>query len=65
MKEENTVIIDVRNHYESSIGHFQPPEGGAELIDPCLRNSHEFPKWLNQPEIQAKLNGKKVTKKTC
>ena len=24
--------------------HFAPPVGGAELIDPKMRNSHEFPK---------------------
>ena len=34
--------------------------GGAELIDPKLRNSHEFPRWLNQPETQEKLQGKNV-----
>jgi uncharacterized membrane protein len=33
-KDNNTVIIDVRNAYESAIGHFAPPENGAELIDP-------------------------------
>ena len=60
MKEPNTVIIDVRNHYESQLGHFNPPEGGAELIDPMIRNSKEFPRWLNAPETQAKLQGKKV-----
>jgi len=60
MKDPDSVIIDVRNQYESAIGHFQPPEGGAELIDPKIRNSHEFPRWLNAPETQAKLQGKKV-----
>lgn len=60
MKDKNTVIIDVRNYYESSIGHFNPPENGAELIDPKIRNSHEFPRWLNMPETQQKLQGKKV-----
>jgi len=60
MKQPNTVIVDVRNYYESAIGHFNPPEGGAELIDPKLRNSHEFPRWLNMPETQEKLKGKKV-----
>lgn len=24
----------VRNHCEAEIGHFQPPKGGAEFIDP-------------------------------
>jgi len=60
MAEPNTVIVDVRNRYETEIGRFQPPEGGAEFIDPKVRNSHEFPKWLNLPETQEKLKGKKV-----
>ena len=60
MKDKDAVIIDVRNYYESAIGHFAPPAGGAELLDPKMRNSHEFPKWLNMPETQEKLKGKKV-----
>ena len=60
MMDKDAVIIDVRNAYESAIGHFQPPEGGAKLIDPKMRNSHEFPKWLNAPETKDMLNGKKV-----
>jgi len=60
MHEPNTVIIDVRNRYETEIGHFQPPPGGAEFIDPKVRNSHELPKWLNKSEVQDKLQGKKV-----
>jgi predicted sulfurtransferase len=59
-KDNNTVIIDVRNAYESAIGHFQPPEGGAELIDPKMRNSHDFAGWINLPETKKKLTGKKV-----
>lgn len=27
-------IFKVRNRYETEIGHFQPPQGGAEFIDP-------------------------------
>lgn len=60
MAEPNTVIIDVRNRYETEIGHFQPPAGGAEFIDPKVRNSHELPKWLATPETKEKLQGKKV-----
>jgi predicted sulfurtransferase len=60
MTEKDTVIVDVRNAYESAIGSFNPPEGGAELIDPKMRNSIEFPKWLNDPKTKQKLNGKKV-----
>ncbi|CAE7905676.1 STR6, partial [Symbiodinium necroappetens] len=60
MSEPNTVIIDVRNRYETEIGHFQPPPGGAEFVDPKVRNSHELPKWLGLPETQDMLKGKKV-----
>ena len=54
------MVIDVRNAYESAIGAFKPPEGGATLIDPKMRNSIEFPKWLNSKETQKQLHGKKV-----
>jgi len=60
MCNPDAVIIDVRNAYESAIGHFQPPAGGAQLIDPKMRNSSDFPKWLNAPETQEKLAGKEV-----
>jgi len=60
MADKDSVIIDVRNAYESAIGSFQPPAGGAELIDPKMRNSIEFPKWLNDAATQEKLKGKKV-----
>jgi predicted sulfurtransferase len=60
MQDTNTVIVDVRNSYESAIGNFAPPPGGAELIDPQMRNSIEFPKWLSDERTQKKLHGKKV-----
>ena len=60
MTEKDTVIVDVRNAYESAIGSFNPPKDGAELIDPKMRNSIEFPKWLNDPATKEKLNNKKV-----
>ena len=34
--------------------------GGAKLIDPKMRNSIEFPKWLNSNETKKELTGKKV-----
>lgn len=60
MKDQDTVIVDVRNAYESAIGSFQPPQGGAQLLDPKMRNSIEFPKWLNDPKTQEQLHNKKV-----
>ncbi len=41
-KEEDIQIIDVRNDYESRIGHFE----GA--ITPQENNFYDFPKWLEE-----------------
>jgi len=60
MQQKDTVIIDVRNAYESDIGHFQPPEGGAELLDPQMRTSSDFPKWLSSTQTKEKLKNKTV-----
>lgn len=60
MMEDETVIIDVRNHYEAAIGKFQPPPNGAKYIDPMMRKSTEFPIWLDKPETKEMLRGKQV-----
>ena len=52
MQEPDTVIIDVRNAYESAIGRFNPPTGGAQLIDPQMRKSTDFPSWLESEETK-------------
>ena len=52
LRQSDTVVIDVRNAYESAIGHFQPPSTGATLIDPKMRNysarEKALPKSINQ-----------------
>ncbi|GAX79711.1 hypothetical protein CEUSTIGMA_g7152.t1 [Chlamydomonas eustigma] len=62
MADPDSVMIDVRNFNESLIGKFAPPppqEAGAEkVLDPCMRRSTEFPKWVE--ENKHKLEGKKV-----
>jgi len=60
MGEKDTVIIDVRNHYEANIGKFVPPKEGAQYIDPNMRKSTEFPVWLDKPETKEMLKGKQV-----
>ncbi|KAL7548882.1 hypothetical protein ACHAWF_012149 [Thalassiosira exigua] len=60
LRSEDTVVIDVRNHYEANIGRFSPPEGGAEYVDPAMRKSTEFPMWLDKEETREKMRGKKV-----
>ncbi len=41
---EDYVMIDVRNNYESKVGHFE----GA--ITPNVENFYDFPKWLEEAE---------------
>ena len=43
--EEDYVLIDVRNDYESKIGHFE----GA--ITPDVENFYDFPDWVDNLEI--------------
>ncbi len=42
---EDYVMIDVRNNYESKVGHFK----GAVLPD--LKNFYDFPEWLKTADI--------------
>jgi predicted sulfurtransferase len=62
LKMDNTVVIDVRNHYEAAIGRFdgQQQQQGAEYIDPKMRKSTDFAQWIQQPQVQDKLKGKQV-----
>ena len=41
IKNQNTIVIDTRNHYEVSIGTFQ------NSINPRTRTFSEFPKWVD------------------
>ncbi len=54
LEEENTVVIDVRNYNEALIGRFNPPV--AEYLDPLMRRSTDFPKWVddNLPKLKTK-----------
>eukprot|EP00588_Corethron_pennatum_P006534 CAMPEP_0194291208 /NCGR_PEP_ID=MMETSP0169-20130528/42989_1 /TAXON_ID=218684 /ORGANISM="Corethron pennatum, Strain L29A3" /LENGTH=507 /DNA_ID=CAMNT_0039039023 /DNA_START=23 /DNA_END=1543 /DNA_ORIENTATION=- len=74
LAEEETVVVDVRNHYEAALGRFDgqrrsgagkvadgPADAvGAEYIDPLMRKSTDFPSWLAKPETVERLRGKKV-----
>jgi UPF0176 protein len=42
--DEDYILIDVRNDYESKVGHFE----GA--IQPPIENFYEFPEWLDEFE---------------
>ncbi len=41
IKNQNTIVIDTRNHYEVSIGTFK------NSINPNTRNFSEFPQWVD------------------
>jgi predicted sulfurtransferase len=64
--KEDTVVIDVRNHYEAAIGRFDGQERepekckGAKYIDPKMRKSTDFKIWLDQEETKQQLEGKNV-----
>jgi len=55
LQDPDAVVIDVRNQYETQLGHFQSP---CPRLDPQLRHSKEWPAWLEQNK--PKLEGKKV-----
>jgi UPF0176 protein len=52
MQEENTIVIDARNDYESMVGHFR----GA--IKPNIRNFRDLPQWIKENENL--LKGKNI-----
>ena len=54
LKDSNSVIIDVRNAYETDIGRFEKQEGqgGAQLILPEMRKSTDFVPWIRSKETQ-------------
>ena len=54
IKNQNTIIIDTRNHYEVSIGTFQ------NSINPNTRNFSEFPRWVDD-NLDSHLENKKST----
>jgi rhodanese-related sulfurtransferase len=58
LAQEDTVVIDVRNHYEAAIGRFAAPN--SKWLDPKMRKSTEFPVWLDKEETKQELKGKNV-----
>ena len=99
LTDPETVVVDVRNHYESMLGRFDgqqqqqqqqqqaeenqksnestlvdrkpeamataatpssAPVSAAEYIDPRMRKSTDWTRWLEQDETKAKLKGKQV-----
>mmetsp|Transcript_20650 Transcript_20650/g.64959 ORF Transcript_20650/g.64959 Transcript_20650/m.64959 type:complete len:349 (-) Transcript_20650:224-1270(-) len=57
LTDPDAVVVDVRNFNETIIGRFAPA-AGAQVLDPGMRRSTEFPRWIAQN--REKLTGKKV-----
>mmetsp|Transcript_8601 Transcript_8601/g.18620 ORF Transcript_8601/g.18620 Transcript_8601/m.18620 type:complete len:721 (-) Transcript_8601:28-2190(-) len=58
LAQKDSVVIDVRNHYEAAIGRFDPPN--STWLDPKMRKSTEFPAWLDSDQTKEQLRGKQV-----
>ena len=54
IKNQNTILIDTRNHYEVTIGTFK------NSINPNTRNFSEFPKWVDD-HLESKIEDKEAT----
>ncbi|CAD7949622.1 unnamed protein product [Amoebophrya sp. A120] len=64
-KADQAVLLDVRNVYETAVGHFDFDSEQAtttERIDPKTRQFTDFPRFLaqNRKELQEKCKGKEV-----
>jgi predicted sulfurtransferase len=58
---KETVVVDVRNHYEAALGRFDGQEkipGAAIYTDPLMRKSTDFPEWVEKAADD--LKGKRV-----
>ena len=54
IKNQNTIVIDTRNHYEVSLGTFH------NSINPNTRNFSEFPRWVDD-HLDSHLDKKEYT----
>ena len=60
-KIKKTIVLDVRNVYESTSRTFSTHrEISVEFLPIPMQNSSEFAPWLNDPKTKKKLEGKRV-----
>ena len=52
IEDENTIVIDTRNHYEVKLGTFK------NAINPNTNNFREFPKWVEK-NLEKNIKNKK------
>lgn len=56
IQQEDVLLLDARNLYETRIGKFQNPN--VETLDPEIRQYSDLPAWIDEHSEQ--LQGKKV-----
>ena len=65
-KNEQKILVDVRNHYESRIGYFVDPVSGNKALTPEIRRFSQWPQYVKSHkkefEIGASTNdqGRKI-----
>ncbi|PMD66053.1 uncharacterized protein K444DRAFT_607467 [Hyaloscypha bicolor E] len=48
LKDDGTVLMDVRNHYESRIGYFVHPKTGEPAVRPGIRRFSQWPQYVKR-----------------
>jgi predicted sulfurtransferase len=63
--DEKTLLLDVRNRYESKIGYFIDPHSGNAAILPPIRRFSQWPHYINQHAGSFDDNGKRDVLTYC
>jgi predicted sulfurtransferase len=61
-KEKQSVLVDVRNHYESRIGYFVSPLTGEPALKPPIRRFSQWPQYIkgHLEELKEDMGGKQI-----
>lgn len=55
-RDERKILVDVRNHYESRIGHFIDPRTGEKAITPAIRRFSQWPQYVKTHMAELAVN---------
>lgn len=60
--EEESVLLDVRNHYESRMGYFISPLTGEPAMRPPIRRFSQWPQFVkgHLEELKGEVQGKQI-----
>lgn len=63
LERKGKVLVDVRNHYESRIGHFVDPVTGEKAVMPAIRRFAQWPQYVKThlEELGARIDAEDVT----